>query len=82
MVLLPQVSGVTRAALGPLKSVTFVSLGPAGEELYRTAFERGALEWSFSVNASGLIDNAKCSADGTATVAEGEAVVIVPRRAT
>ena len=45
-------------ALGALKSVTFESVNQAGAEIYRTDFERGALEWAFSVNAQGLIANA------------------------
>jgi hypothetical protein len=45
-------------ALGALKSVTFVSADPAGTEYYRTTFEHGALDWAFSINASGLIANA------------------------
>ena len=45
-------------ALGALKSVTFVAIDRTGAELYRTIFERGALEWAFSVDANGLISNA------------------------
>lgn len=45
-------------ALGALKSVTFKSVNQAGAEIYRTDFERGALEWAFSINAQGLIANA------------------------
>jgi hypothetical protein len=55
-------AGVTRsdlAALGALKSVSLTSTGPSGAEYYRTDFEHGALEWAFSVNAQGLIDNAR-----------------------
>ena len=47
------------SALGALKSVTFVSIDQSGAERYRTIFERGALEWAFSVDGRGLIDNAK-----------------------
>ena len=47
------------AALGALKSVTFVAIDRSGAELYRTIFERGALEWAFSVDANGLIANAQ-----------------------
>jgi hypothetical protein len=46
-------------ALGPLKSVTLQSADASGAEYYRTNFERGALEWAFSVNPQGLIDNAR-----------------------
>jgi hypothetical protein len=46
-------------ALGALKSVTFQSADASGAEYYRTDFERGALEWAFSVNPEGLIANAR-----------------------
>jgi hypothetical protein len=46
-------------ALGALKSVTFESVDPSGAEFYRTDFERGALEWAFSVDGRGLINNAR-----------------------
>ena len=46
-------------ALGALRSVTFESVNQAGAEIYRTDFERGALEWAFSVNGQGLIANAR-----------------------
>jgi hypothetical protein len=45
-------------ALGALRSVTFVCVNQAGSEIYRTVFERGALDWAFSINAQGLIANA------------------------
>lgn len=45
-------------ALGALRSVTFVTVDRSGAELYRTIFERGALEWAFAVDANGLISNA------------------------
>jgi hypothetical protein len=45
-------------ALGALRSVTFVSVNQVGSEIYRTVFERGALEWAFSIDAQGLIANA------------------------
>ncbi len=45
-------------ALGALKSVTFQRADASGAEYYRADFEQGALEWAFSVNAAGLIDNA------------------------
>jgi hypothetical protein len=47
------------AGLGALKSVTFVTTDRDGAERYRTIFEHGALEWAFSVDAQGLIANAK-----------------------
>lgn len=46
-------------ALGPLKAVTFQSRDATGAEYYRTDFERGALEWAFSVDPQGLIANAR-----------------------
>jgi hypothetical protein len=46
------------AALGALKSVTYLSVNQAGSEIYRTVFEHGALEWAFAINAQGLIANA------------------------
>jgi hypothetical protein len=46
-------------ALGALMSVTFESVNQAGQEIYRTVFERGALDWAFSINAQGLIANAR-----------------------
>ena len=46
-------------ALGMLTSVTFESVNQAGSEIYRTVFERGALDWAFSINAQGLIANAR-----------------------
>ena len=46
------------SALGELKSVTLQRTDPGGAEFYRTDFEHGALEWAFSVNPQGLIDNA------------------------
>ena len=46
-------------ALGALRSVTFKSVNSIGQELYRTDFEHGALEWAFSVNHEGLIDTAR-----------------------
>jgi hypothetical protein len=45
-------------ALGPLKSVTFESTSPDGMEIYRTEFEKGALDWAFAVDAQGRISNA------------------------
>jgi hypothetical protein len=45
-------------ALGPLQSVTLQATDRDGMEIYRTVFEKGALEWAFHVNAAGLIDNA------------------------
>jgi hypothetical protein len=45
-------------SLGALKSITLTSTTKAGAEIYRTVFEKGALDWAFSVNAQGLIDNA------------------------
>jgi hypothetical protein len=45
-------------ALGALRTVTFESVNQAGSEIYRTDFERGALDWAFSINAQGLIANA------------------------
>jgi hypothetical protein len=46
------------SALGALKTVTRVSTLKDGSEVYRTVFERGALEWAFHVGDDGLIDNA------------------------
>jgi hypothetical protein len=56
----PQMSVIRSelTALGPLKSLTFMRIDRVGAEIYRTTFEQGALEWAFSVNADGQIDNA------------------------
>jgi hypothetical protein len=53
-----EVAQTELTALGPLRSVTFQKTDASGAELYRTDFERGALEWAFSVNPQGLIANA------------------------
>ena len=45
-------------APGALKSVTFEKTDADGFEIYRTVFEKGALDWAFSVDAKGLIANA------------------------
>ncbi|HEX7947815.1 MAG TPA: hypothetical protein VF495_24330 [Phenylobacterium sp.] len=45
-------------ALGALKSVTLQTTDKDGMEIYRTVFEKGALDWAFHVNGAGLIDNA------------------------
>jgi len=42
-------------ALGALKSVTFERVDMLGSDVYRTDFERGALEWTFYVNAQGKV---------------------------
>jgi hypothetical protein len=47
------------SALGPLQSVTFKSIDATGTEFYRTTFERGAMDWAFSINPAGLIANAR-----------------------
>jgi hypothetical protein len=56
----PQISVIQSelAALGPLKSLTFLRIDRVGAEIYRTSFAHGALEWAFSINAEGQIDNA------------------------
>lgn len=46
-------------ALGQLKSVELQSVDAQGVEFYRAEFDRGVLEWAFSVNGAGLIDNAR-----------------------
>lgn len=45
-------------ALGELKSIGFVRVNAAGQEIYRVVFEKGALDWAFAVDAQGLISNA------------------------
>ena len=42
-------------ALGALKSVAFERVDMLGADVYRTDFERGALEWTFYVNAQGKV---------------------------
>jgi hypothetical protein len=46
------------AALGSLQSMTLQTRDANGTEIYRTVFEKGALDWAFHVDAHGLIDNA------------------------
>lgn len=46
------------SALGDLKSVTLETTDKDGMEIYRTVFDKGALDWAFHVNDQGLIDNA------------------------
>lgn len=46
------------SALGALKSVTLKATSKDGVEIYRTVFEKGALDWAFHLDAQGLIDNA------------------------
>lgn len=46
------------SALGALKSVSLSSTAPDGVEIYRTAFEKGDLDWAFHVDVQGRIDNA------------------------
>jgi D-alanyl-D-alanine carboxypeptidase len=52
-----QADGIKTALdqLGPLKSMTFQSVGPAGADIYIVAFEKGSLEWRISLDADGRI---------------------------
>ncbi|WP_293368497.1 serine hydrolase [Phenylobacterium sp.] len=43
------------AQLGPLKSVTFQSVGPGGADIYIVAFEKGSLEWRIVLGDGGQI---------------------------
>jgi D-alanyl-D-alanine carboxypeptidase len=43
------------AQLGPLKSVTFQSVGPGGADIYLVAFEKGSLEWRIMLGDNGQI---------------------------
>jgi D-alanyl-D-alanine carboxypeptidase len=43
------------AELGPLKSLTFRSVGPGGADIYLAAFEKGSLEWRISLGDGGQI---------------------------
>ena len=46
----------TIAKLGPLRSVAFTRVGPAGPSIYLATFERGALEWRIWMNLDGSVD--------------------------
>ena len=46
----------TITKLGALQSVTFKSVGPAGPNIYVTAFEKGSLEWRVWMNLDGSVD--------------------------
>ena len=46
----------TIARLGPLQSITFKGVGPAGPNIYLTTFENGSLEWRVWMNLDGTVD--------------------------
>jgi len=46
----------TIANLGALQSLAFVRVGPAGPDIYRTTFAKGALEWRIWLNPEGRVD--------------------------
>ncbi len=46
----------TMIKLGALQSVTFKGVGPAGPNIYQTAFENGSLEWRIWLNLDGSVD--------------------------
>jgi len=46
----------TIAKLGPLESLTFKGVGPAGPNIYQATFERGSLEWRIWLNLDGSVD--------------------------
>jgi D-alanyl-D-alanine carboxypeptidase len=52
-----QADGIKAALtqLGPLKSVTFQSVGPGGADIYLVAFENGSLEWRILLGDNGQI---------------------------
>jgi hypothetical protein len=44
------------AKLGPLESLTFKGVGPAGPDIYLARFEKGAQEWRMWLNLDGSVD--------------------------
>jgi len=46
----------TIVGLGALQSITFKGIGPAGPNIYLTAFEKGSLEWRVWMNLDGTVD--------------------------
>jgi hypothetical protein len=42
--------------LGPLKSLTFKRVGPAGPNIYEATFENGVEEWRIWLNPEGRVD--------------------------
>ena len=52
-----QVDGIKSALaqLGPLKTVTFQSVGPGGADIFVAAFEHGSVEWRIALGDGGQI---------------------------
>ncbi|HKN65330.1 MAG TPA: serine hydrolase domain-containing protein [Gemmatimonadaceae bacterium] len=46
----------TITKLGPLRSLTFKGVGPAGPNIYQSTFEKGSLEWRLWLNLDGSVD--------------------------
>lgn len=46
----------TITELGTLQSLTFKGVGPAGPNIYLTAFDKGSLEWRIWLNLDGSVD--------------------------
>ena len=44
------------AGLGALQSITFLAVTAEGADIYRTQFERGAVEWHILLDQDGLIE--------------------------
>ena len=43
------------ARLGAIRSMTFVSTGPGGADLFRVQFENGVLEWGIAAGPDGIV---------------------------
>lgn len=51
---LPQIRSLL-APLGPLQSLQFKGVGPAGADIYEVKFERGAVQWQIQLTQDGKI---------------------------